>query len=471
MLSHSFIKTKINWRQILLLILSFFALRLLSFLLKNNQIGQDIFVWLNVLALAILFYKNQTLAWYYLLLEFILGGAGLFFQSFSLSLRTILTLEFLSLYFLTDFKIFKKDFWYHNKKILFTFLLFFIFLIVSTYLGFKNNHNTLFIIQDILPFIFFLLIIPAKEYFSHEKISSHLLNWLLAFVTASSLWSIFNLLIFRAGFSVLHSPYYNWLRDFTLAKVTYLDAGFWRIVFPEHLLLVPAILFLVYLYLQTKNKIILLFLSLANIILALNISRAYLLALLAGLLVVKYQTKIFIWLKVCTITLFSFIFVFFIINLSVSAGNNLGLNILGLRLPGISQINTDPSANNRLQLLEPIWENIKNSPVFGQGLGLNINFINNAGQNISTRHFDWGYLEIWAKFGLIFLVFFISLWLILIKNLLQQTKKQALALACVAALSAILISNIWAQTTLHILGTIFFSLSFAFSQNLKAKNL
>lgn len=471
MLSHSFIKTKINWPQIFLLILGFFAIRLLSFLFKNSQIGQDIFVWLNVLVLAVLFYKNKTLAWYYLLLEFILGGAGLFFQSFSLSLRTILTLEFLGLYFLTDFKIFKKDFWHINKNILFVFLIALLFLISSFYLGLKNNHSLLFIIQDLLPFIFFLLIIPAKEYFTHKKIYTHLLHLPLAFIAASSIWSIFNLLIFRVGLSVLHSDYYNWLRDFALAKITCLDTGFWRIVFPEHLLLIPTMIFLITLYIKTKDKLILIFLSLANIVLALNISRAYLLALLFALLILKYQTKFLTWFKITVITLAGFVLIFFIINLAVSQGKNFGLNILGLRLPGISQINTDPSANSRLQLLKPIWQNIQDSPTLGQGLGLNISFINDIGQSIATRHFDWGYLEIWAKFGLAFLLFFISLWLILIKNLLRQTKKQALALACVAALSAILISNIWAQTTLHILGIIFFSLSFAFSQNLKVKNL
>ncbi|MBP9802026.1 O-antigen ligase family protein [Patescibacteria group bacterium] len=466
MLSHSFIKTKINWQQILLLISGFFALRLLSFLLKDSQIGQDIFVWLNVLLLLVLFYKNKSLAWYYLLLEFILGGAGLFFQSFALSLRTILTLEFLGLYFLADLKIFKKDFWYRNKKALLFFVVALLFLISSLYLGLKNNHPLLFIVQDLLPFIFFLLVFPAKEYFNPEKISSQLLNGLLAFLAASSLWSMFNLILFRTGISVLHADYYNWLRDFALAKITYLDSGFWRIVFPEHLLLVPAMIFLIALYIKTKDKLILIFLALANIILALNISRAYLLALLVALLILKYQTKIFTWFKICAITLFGFILIFFAINLSVSAGKNLGLNILGLRLPGITQINTDPSANNRLQLLGPIWKNIQNSPLFGQGLGLDLTFVNTQKQSVTTRHFDWGYLEIWAKFGLFFLVFFISLWLILIKNLFKQ--KQAFALACVASLVAILVSNILAQTSLHILGVIFFSLSLAFSQNSKA---
>lgn len=463
MLSHSFIKTKINWQQILLLILSFFALRLLSFLLKDSQIGQDIFVWLNVFVLLVLFYKNKKLAWYYLLLEFVLGGAGLFFQSFSLSLRTILTLEFLSLYFLNDFKIFKKDFWHINKNILLVFLVALLFLIGNFYLGLKNHHSLLFIIQDLLPFIFFLLIIPAKEYFDAEKIYAHLFHWLLAFVAASSLWSILNLILFRTGVSVLHANYYNWLRDFALAKITYLDSGFWRIVFPEHLLLIPAMIFLIALYIKTKDKLILIFLGLANIVLALNISRAYLLALLFALLILKYQTKFLEWLKISVITLTSFILLFFVINLSLSQGQALGLNILGLRLPGITQINTDPSANNRLQLLGPIWKNIKSSPVFGQGLGLDLNFVNAQGQNITTRHFDWGYLEIWAKLGLIFLVAFTGIWLVLIKNLFSQTKKQALALACAAALLAILVSNIWAQTTLHILGVIFFSLTLAFS--------
>lgn len=465
MLSHSFIKTKINWRQILWLSICFFALRLASFLIRDNSLLQSLFVLINVLALAVLFIKNKTWAWYYLLLEFVLGGAGLFFQAFSLSLRTILILEFLILYF----SAYGKKTWREYKNNLSVFLIAILFLSLAFYLGIKNQHNFFFIIQDLLPFSFFLLIFPAKKFLQDKDADKKLLNLLFTFILGSGLWSIFNLILFNKGIALLHSPYYNWLRDFALAKVTYLDSGFWRIVFPEHLLLIPAILFLVYLYLQTKDKIILIFLSLAHIILALNISRAYLLALLAGLLVLKYQTKFLTWFKASAITLLSFILIFFAINLSVSAGHNLGLNILGLRLPGISQISTDVSANNRLQLLEPIWQNIKSSPVLGQGLGLNISFINDIGQGINTRHFDWGYLELVAKFGLIASTLYFLLWLNLIKNLLSQTKKQALSLACAASLVAIMVSNIWAQNMLHVFGIILFSLILAFSQNLKAE--
>lgn len=487
MLSHFFIKTKINWRQILWLSIAFFALRLASFLIRDHSLLQNIFVLANVLMLACLFFKNKTWAWYYLLLEFVLGGAGLFFQAFSLSLRTILILEFLLLYFtsipayagiagenrtLTAKYKFPRmwELIRKYKNILLTFLIAILFLSLAFYLGLKNQHNLFFILQDLLPFSFFLLIFPAKEFLRNENADKNLLNLLFIFILGSSLWSVFNLILFQQGIAILHSPYYNWLRDFALAKVTYLDSGYWRLVFPEHLLLVPAILFLVYLYLQTKDKIILIFLGLANIILALNISRAYLLALLIGLVVLKYQTKFFTWFKVCVITLFGFILIFFAINLSVSAGHNLGLNILGLRLPGITQINTDISANNRLQLLAPIWQSIQDSPVFGQGLGLNIKFINDLGQSISTRHFDWGYLEFWAKFGLVALILYLFIWLNLIKNLLVQTKKQALSLACAASLIAIMISNIWAQNMLHVFGIILFSLILAFSQNLKAES-
>jgi len=481
MLSLSPIKAKINWHQLLWLSIGFFALRLASFLIRDNSLLQALFVLTNVLTLAFLFSKNKLWAWYYLLLEFVLGGAGLFFQAFSLSLRTILILEFLIIYFSAyGGEALSKVFWRENKNNLLVFLVALLFLSFSVYWGWKNQHALFFIAQDLLPFSFFLLIFPAREFLRAQDTGKNLLNLLFIFILGSSLWSIFNLVLFHQGVALLHSPYYNWLRDFALAKVTYLDSGFWRLVFPEHLLLIPAILFLIYLYLKTKDKIILLFLSLANIILALNISRAYLLALLVGLVVLKYQTKFFTWFKVCVITLFSFILIFFAINLSVSAGKNLGLNILGLRLPGITQIASDPSANNRLQLLKPIWQNIQSSPLVGQGLGLNINFINNVGQTINTRHFDWGYLELIAKFGLIASIFYLFIWLNLIKNLFKQStpqsgvslqsKKQALNLACIASLIALMISNIWAQNMLHVFGIILFSLILAFSQNQKTES-
>ena len=478
MLSLSPIKAKINWRQILWLSIAFFALRLASFLLRDSSLLQALFVLLNISVLAALFFKNKPLAWYYLLLEFVLGGAGLFFQAFSLSLRTILILEFLLLYF-TSIPAFAgitrgnktatanelakfprlRELIREHKNILLVFLIAILFLGLAFYLGLKNQHNLFFILQDLLPFSFFLLVFPAREFLKDKNSDKNLLNLLFIFILGSSLWSVFNLILFQQGIAILHSPYYNWLRDFAAAKITYLDAGFWRIVFPEQILLVASILFLSWLYLKTKDKIYLLFLVFANIILALIICFLFL----------KYQNKIKDWFLLGAFILISFLAVFFIINLSISSAKNLGLNILGLRLPGIENIKVDESANARLELLSEITKQIKNSPLIGQGLGLNISFINKANLQVNTRHFDWGYLEILAKFGVLGFLFYYYFWLKLAKNLFIN-KKQSINFVLLASLVSILLANIWAQTTLHILGVIFFVFILAFSQNQRAKS-
>ncbi len=470
MLSHYFTKTKPNFKAILWLTVAFLGLRLLSFSIKDSEILQSIFVLANILLLAYLFFKNQSLALGYLIAEFLLDGVGIFFQSYGLSLRTILSLEFLLLYFVFVEKIFSKQFYQENKKILIALSLSFLFLAFSFYLGLKNHHQIVFIFQDLLFFIYFLFLFPLKKYLQLEKNVSYLFNLFLSFIFASAFWSIFNLFLFSKEIAILHGAYYNWLRDFAAAKITYLDFGFWRIVFPEQILLVASILFLSWLYLKTKDKIYLLFLLFANIILALNISRAYFLALIICFVFLKYQNKLKDWFLLGAFILISFLAVFFIINLSISNGKNLGLNILGLRLPGVENIKADESANARLELLPEITKQIKNSPLIGQGLGLNISFINKANLQVNTRHFDWGYLEVLAKFGVLGFLFYYYFWLKLAKNLFVN-KKQSINFVLLASLVSILLANIWAQTTLHILSVIFFVFILAFSQNSKAKTL
>ena len=279
-----------NW-QTLFLVLTYFAIRILSFKSAPHIYPQAVLVFIVLLIFATLYYKNQNLALYMLLGELFLGGAGHFFEFLGLSIRTILFSVFAVLWFIQTISNDKKEMFNFPKKLYFLLIIFGIFLIFSAINGIYNNHGIKPVIQDIIPYGFFLLIFPLYHLFEKKENQDYLTRLISAFLIGSAVFSLFTFVLFSSGAEYLQSPYYKWFRDIAMGKITDMGYEFFRIVTPEHLLSVPLILLLSSFLMGKKphHKIWWLLLILALLILILDFSRIYLLALGAGLLVLKYK--------------------------------------------------------------------------------------------------------------------------------------------------------------------------------------
>lgn len=73
---------------------------------------------------------------------------------------------------------------------------------------------------------------------------------------------------------------------------------------------------------------------------------------------------------------------------------------------------------SRWNLIEPMWETIRARPVAGSGFGQSVSYVSSdprvvaeTGGRFNTYSFEWGYLDLWLKVGLIgLLVYLIYLW-------------------------------------------------------------
>jgi len=419
-----------------------------------------------------------------LIAEFFLGGAGHFVEFYGLSIRTTLLIAFLILYLISLIAR-KEKIKYRKSWLVYSLIGLLAYLFALAIYGLFQSHPISFIFQDIIPFAFLLLLIPSfypveyssplaknnflsdkkfiprGEFAKKKKAKKIILQLLVAFVIGSAIFSLFNFVLYRTGASEIHDGYYLWLRNVNAAKITKVTDFYYRIVFPEHLLIVPIMLILAAFWLKRDhlaliraNKgILIALLTGGGLIMALNVSRAYFLGLIIGLLFLKCGNRFWPWLKKSVGVLLIIFLIFTAINLISSGGKYHGWEILGIRFLSISSPQMEVSTNTRMQLLPPILDLIKERPIFGQGLGQDVTFELN-GELKTTRHFDWGYFEMLAKWGVIGL----ALFLLILGLIITKTKKwlnQPLILGATAGLIALLIINITTPALFHVFGILY----------------
>lgn len=183
-------------------------------------------------------------------------------------------------------------------------------------------------------------------------------------------------------------------------------------------------------------------------VLAINITRIYLVALAVGILFLFSTKNWKRWLAYSAGALIFFILAFSLTHLAATKGKSLGWEYLGLRLQSIATPQTEDSSLSRLLLLPKIVEKIKLRPILGNGLGDTVTVYSPVFKaNITTPHFDWGYLEIIDELGIIGLI----AWILVIGYLILRIKQNRGLLASVVAL---LIINITSPALFHVLGIV-----------------
>ena len=117
-------------------------------------------------------------------------------------------------------------------------------------------------------------------------------------------------------------------------------------------------------------------------------------------------------------------------------------------------------------ILNSIFEIIKSNPIFGIGLGATVTFFNTMTyETVTTRHFDWGYLEMLAELGafgtLAFLALIVFTMSAVIKKIKSAIDWQDFYVGLLAGIASLLVINITAPTLFHVFGILFFVFTIA----------
>jgi len=495
-----------SWSKYTILFSIFFLARLLSFWLRFDALGQGIIATVLLVLLVAAYFKNPRWAWYLVLGELFLGGSGQLFQLGGLAARTLMLVIFLALWFFDQYR--------HgnlrtslrlDKKLLWLGAAAGFFLLLEVAVAYFQGHGVRAIFQDVWPFAFLLLIFPARQFFETAdgvaKARAILTRLVGVFMIGNAIFGLITWGLFVSGQTVLQSPFYKWFRDVLMGKITDLGTGFWRVVEPTHLLIVPLILIIVaWLMAQRKEGRAMpaeshgaesgakmrewskssasrwwswICLTAGLLILAMNLSRAYLLGLALGFLILLALYGWRSWWRPALLSAAIFMALFFGLNLAASGGRTIGLELFGLRLGSVVAPNSEESSATRMMILPELLKNIKAHPLLGVGFGSSVTYFNSFAQkDITTRNLDWGYLEMYLELGLLGCLTFLAAVVYLARELWRRAReksrankfdtvadtvatRQVLTAGLLAGLGALLVINITAGAFLHVYGMVF----------------
>lgn len=435
-------------------------IRLVSFTTYTKPLANEIVAGFLVGAFAFICFKNLKFGWLMLIGELLLDGAGHFFEWQQLLLRTWWLGIFGLVWFIHKIK--NKEKWERPAKpIFFSLVGFGIVAVWSVINGFIHGHATTNILQDFILFCFLLLFFPAADFKDQgEKIIVPLTK---IWIAGSAIFSLITFFIYSSGLGSLPDTYYHWFRNIVAGKITDLGDYFFRIVLPEHLFIVPIILVIAaYLINQPKNKKLWVLLVCSLFILTLNFSRIYFLALAVGLIVLAFKNSFKHWLAISSLIIFSIFFLFSSFHFLASRGQSIGLELLGLRTTGTTNLSSDPSGAIRLAILPDALRQIKEHPWFGSGFGAAVTYTDpTTHEQVTRTQFDWGYLEMLAELGIVgTLVFFYFFFTLIIRLAHQayttdETNNSPLLCGLLAGAVSLLVINLTTPALFHGFGILY----------------
>ncbi len=437
---------KYKFKNIGILLTAFLGIELLSFLALSfpGLLQANFFLILGLfLFLSIYSFKSALLI---LLLELIIGSKGyLFYLPLNseklLSLRIAIWAIFMLVFVIKFAKQLlrdKKNSSYWQNILNFTFLKPYLFLAGALALGlvsaliYGNDLSAIFF--DFNNWLYFLTLFPLIAIAPKRK-------ELVQVLFAGAVWISLKTLILLAIFShnTFTFPVYSWLRKTLVGEMTVLSASWNRIFIQSQSFVVITYLFLLakshelsFSLKRPKIKTILLILigGLFFSTIVLSLSRSFWLALLSSsfilllVLFIKKKRKL-IWRPLLFIILSSFVGVSLILAV-LPKGSSGALDAqISERISGDSE---EAALASRWSLLPPLIDAILVNPISGQGFGAMVSYKsqdprvleNNPDGVYTTYAFEWGYLDIWLKLGLIGLLTYLYLLWSLIKKTYQR---------------------------------------------------
>jgi hypothetical protein len=339
------------------------------------------------------------------------------------------------------------------------YLILFLFVVWGVINGFLHHNSLSNIFLDLNGWLFFLLILPLYDIFIVNERRKE--NWrfleviFLVGVWWLSLKTLFVSYIFCHQIVGVIPELYRWIRQSGVGEITFAGGGFWRIFLQSQiylLLAVPFLLFKTRIWSGLKKQWFwYLTLVLAFSALIVSMSRSFWLGLLVSLLVVsigiffengkkeKMKIKIMMlganWLRWVVVIFFSFLLVFAFAKFpypAVSGSFNMSLFM------DRADLGSGESAlSSRWELLDALQVKLANCFVLGEGYGTTVTYLSHDPRiqgAYTTYAFEWGWLDMWIKLGVLGVLAYIYLLGIIVKQSFVANKKDGLGAFIVLAM-------------------------------------
>lgn len=408
------------------------------------------------LIVLILSLKKIEYGIYILLSELFIGSKGYLFSldlggasvSIRMGLFLIIMAVWASQFVKTKQILYQKI--KQNKLLFNLFGVLCIFVGIGIVSGFINNRidNIIF---DFNAYLYFALFLPILTYIDSKEKAMNILNIFLAAVTYLGAKSLFLCFFFSHQLDYYFYAIYKWVRDTGVGEITLMpDSGFARIFIQSQIFSLAAIFIILFLMiywvrnqeLGIRNRELwglLSVLVLAISAILISFSRSFwvggavgIIFTVACLAYIKIGWKNFgkiVGIGVISV-LASCVIIFAAVKIPVPG---LGYGEFGAGLFGerATSIIGEAGAGSRWNLLPELWKGIKKSPILGSGFGSEITYqsldprilASSPKGEYTTYAFEWGYLDIWLKIGILGLLAYLSLIGYLLYVCLKKSEK------------------------------------------------
>lgn len=435
----------------------------------------NLLAYLAIIALALVFaVKKMEYAIYLALGELFIGSFGylfsLNFSGFKISLRVglfavimlvwlaKLLLELISQWRLGDYLALRKSTlfkWY---------IILGLFIAWGFFSGYMRGNGVSNVFLDGNAWVFFLYFLPFYDTLDREHLP-RILSILAGANIVLFLLTLGTFLSFYLNADWAMKNLYFWLRDLRLAEITFIADHYWRVFIQSQIFSAVGLLIFFTLWIKEtagRQKHWLLVLSVvSSFTVMLSLSRSFWLGAAAalGCLFILLLFKYHLGIKKTAVALGVLILI-------LGAEGAILYPLLSLRAEDAGGV----GGSSRLNQLVPLEIGIRQSPLIGSGFGKEMTYkstdprvlAQNSSGWYSTYAFEWGYLDIILKIGLLGLLAYLLLQSRIVQGLgIENWEMGALALGLIV----ILVTNVFSPYLNHPLGIGYLAVLIAFVRN------
>jgi hypothetical protein len=398
----------------------------------------------------------------------------------------------------------KRIILFASKGYLGSFVILFIFIGWGVIRGWLTNGSLEHIFLDFNGFLFFALIFPAYRIASYYRIND-LISTTLQIFASGLIWvalkSLALLFVFSHSSNFNIELIYSWIRDTGVGEITRMQEGIYRIFFQSHIFtIIGLVLFLFafnyFLFHNNKTlkenlsdhkiKLLSFFIGASSLaaVSIISFSRSLWLGLIAGLLLWGYATiREYGWKKL-SISLTSLFFIIILSFAMITAitsfpypaptGQYSSSRAISSRTQ--DTLHGGAAVSSRWALLVQLWPNIKENPIMGQGFGSTITYKSSDPRvlekdpegNYTTFTFEWGWLDIWFKLGILGLIYYIMLvGKIFFKGFFSKGGDKLLIISLAVGVAMVAVVNFFTPYLNHPLGIGYLILTTLILQKIK----
>lgn len=257
--------------------------------------------------------------------------------------------------------------------------------------------------------------------------------------TALALFSLFILYIFTHDETFgIGSAVYRWSRETMIGEFTTLSSSFLRVFLQSQLLLLPVWLSAITTQ-RYRYSIRALSILLASSII-LSFSRSFAVALFSTVLLsLLIPMPVYRFERVRRIVgsvVLGGILIFAISKFPFPNAQGGSFSASFIERTTLN----DAASASRWSLLHPLWNSVLHHPIVGSGLGATVTYVSSDPRvlekhpsgEFTTHAFEWGVLDLWLKFGILGLLWYLSIMMFGFKLLYTQRWVAGLSVLVIA---------------------------------------